>query len=143
MTKEQLAEQLDGIEYLKEIPTELLREARKNNLVIIYGYSDDLVEIEGAIVDEISGNSLIEFYLGEKDILRMPDKDDFPEEDSFEIAILHYFASKKKAAKIKAKFGEDESYSWIIHTDAPHVSFNILDEGDLWCRALVIDLKEL
>lgn len=54
MTKEQLAEKLNGRDcenspFLTEKETE---QAIKDGLVVIYGASDDLMEVEGAISDE-------------------------------------------------------------------------------------------
>ena len=45
MTAKQLAERLDGREYLSEITPEEEREAEANGLVAVYGYSDDNVEL--------------------------------------------------------------------------------------------------
>lgn len=51
MTKEQLAEKLNGVEY-RDIPEDLENAARENNLVIISGCSDDIIRYTGAIDDE-------------------------------------------------------------------------------------------
>lgn len=48
MTAKQLAARLDGREYLKEITPEEEREAEANGLVVVYGYSDDNVELAGS-----------------------------------------------------------------------------------------------
>ena len=52
MTKEELAEKLNGMEYRTDIPKELIEQAKENGLVVVYGYSDDLIEFEGAFYDE-------------------------------------------------------------------------------------------
>lgn len=52
VTKEQLAARLDGLEYGVGFPIDFRRAAEENNLVIISGASDDLVELDGAIPDE-------------------------------------------------------------------------------------------
>jgi hypothetical protein len=53
MTPKELAEKLTGIEYPVRIAKELIAQAKASNLVIVYGASDDLMEFEGAIYDEV------------------------------------------------------------------------------------------
>lgn len=53
MTKEQLAYLLNGREYTNEITKEEEREAKNSGLLVIFGASDDLIELRGAIYDEV------------------------------------------------------------------------------------------
>ena len=53
MTKEELAARLTGREYRDEITAAEEAEARAAGLVVVFGASDDLMEFEGAIRDEI------------------------------------------------------------------------------------------
>ena len=53
MTVDELAKKLHGNEYENEISKELAKEAKENNLVVVFGYSDDNMEFRGAIYDEI------------------------------------------------------------------------------------------
>jgi len=54
ITPKTIAEELDNLllQYRDEIPKELIQKAKDNNIVILYGVSDDLAEFEGAINDE-------------------------------------------------------------------------------------------
>ena len=52
MTKEQLAELLNGNEYRDEMTKEQEQAAKENNLLVLFGASDDLLEMRGAIYDE-------------------------------------------------------------------------------------------
>ena len=52
MAKEQLAAKLNGRQYGNEITREEEQTAKENNLVVIFGASDDLCEMRGAIDDE-------------------------------------------------------------------------------------------
>ena len=55
MTPKELADALNGIEYsnVNLLHGDLLMErAKAAGLVIAYGYSDDLLEIDGALYDE-------------------------------------------------------------------------------------------
>lgn len=53
MTKEELAEKLDGIEYSRNYLEPYVEIAKQNGLLIITGYSDDLIEFEGVFREEI------------------------------------------------------------------------------------------
>ena len=53
LTKEQLAETLNGREYHKEMTKEEELQAKENGLVVVTGYSDDNCEFRGAISDEV------------------------------------------------------------------------------------------
>ena len=44
----ELAESLDGIEYLEERP-ETCEKAKKSGYVVVFGYSDDNMEFRGAV----------------------------------------------------------------------------------------------
>ena len=46
---EELAEKLNGIDYAETIKSEDLEFARENNLLIVYGASDDLLIMAGTI----------------------------------------------------------------------------------------------
>lgn len=52
-TLKEIASKLNGINYKELVPKELVEIAKENSMVIIYGASDDLIEFEGAINDEI------------------------------------------------------------------------------------------
>ena len=52
MTAKELAEVLSGREYGMEIGREEEKEAKAAGLVVVYGYSDDNVELRGAIDSE-------------------------------------------------------------------------------------------
>ena len=47
MTKEQLAELLNGNEYRDEMTKEQEQAAKQNNLLVLFGASDDLLEMRG------------------------------------------------------------------------------------------------
>lgn len=62
-TKEQMAERLNGRQYGRDTTKEDIQLARESGLVIIYGASDDIVEFEGAIVDEIGAYNGTDFII--------------------------------------------------------------------------------
>ena len=54
MTPQQFAQMLNGREYCKEITKEECVLAKQHGLVVMFGGSDDLMEIRGIVDDELS-----------------------------------------------------------------------------------------
>ncbi len=135
MLKEKLAELLNGTEYPLRITKELRGIAKDSGLVIIYGASDDLMEFDGAIYDELGVYDGGEVYLTSNGIL--PDKDDM-ELDTFE-EIENWEQHKNKAVLVKAIWAEND-ISWQYETKIPHVVFDIVEDEDIYCRGIIFEL---
>lgn len=140
MQKEQLAEQLSGIQYPahRAITKDQIAAAKAAGLVIVFGASDDLMEFEGAIRDEFGccdgGTALVDAR-GLLDRSQIDDDDDE--------AIADYVARKKTARQIEALWAKEDGYSWTYRTDIPHATFEIMDEEDSYCRGIVFALADL
>jgi hypothetical protein len=133
MTKEELAKMLNGREIGEEISATEAMAANNNNLVVVYGASDDLMEFEGAICDEIGWHNGGTAYLSNGKLLVSECEDD----------CCPYFKKKLKGAKtIRAIWGKD-GYSWIYETDIPHATFDIFDDKDKYCRGIVFSLGDI
>lgn len=141
MTKEELAASLDGREYGDEMTRAEEKAAKDNNLVVLFGASDDLVELRGAIYDEVGAYDGVTLYIDKTGRL-LPSISDEDEEvlerynvlDAARIAILG-------AIHVDAVWGEGV-YSWAFITVAPHASFDIMEDEEKYCRGIIIDLKE-
>lgn len=112
MSKSQLAARLSGGQCGNEITREEEQMAKDNNLVIIFGASDDLCEMRGAIDDE------------------------FDCYDGGDIECEEY------PGKLRAVWCPENGSSWGYETDLPHATFNIYEDGELYCVGIVVDLKE-
>lgn len=142
MTKETLAAQLNGREYLQEItPTEAL-EAKASKLLVIFGASDDLIELRGASDDEAGA------WDGRELLIRR-DGEMLPDLEREDITILEKHSAlarvqelRAQAVKITAKWDEG-GYSWLLETTFQHAAFDIMEGAEKYCRGLVIDLKEI
>lgn len=114
MIKEELAAMLNGQQYLNELTPEIRKLSSENNLLIIFGRSDDLCEFRGAIDEEF------ECYDGGKiDCKRLPEL----------------------IEAIWEPYGLD--CSWAYETKLPHAKFEIYEDDELYCIGIVIDLKEI
>jgi hypothetical protein len=142
MTKEELAAKLDGREYLEEITDAEEADAKAAGLLVIFGYSDDNVELRGAINDEVGAWEGTEIMLTRDGLLQDWDHmiQNCTEESDFEA----YF--KAKAAgwkKVEAKWCATDDVSWTFVTGVPHATFNILDGGDTFCVGIVLSKADL
>jgi hypothetical protein len=139
MIKEYLAALLDGIQYPAHgsIAKDQIEAAKAAGLVIVFGASDDLMELEGAIRDEFGcydgGTALIDA------IGLLPDRENIEDDDELKA----YFKRKPLARRIEALWCKEDGYSWTYSTDIPHATFDVLDGEDHYCRGIVFALAEL
>lgn len=131
-----MATMLNGREMGDEI-TKLEEEvAKASGLVVLFGYSDDNAEFRGAIRDEFSCFDGGTMFVSKEGV--------FPEEDYHRCTCDHcgYKAFEKSCKKIEAKWCEGD-YSWTYMTDIPHATFEIMEDGDKFCRGIVFELKDV
>ncbi len=133
MNIHEFAKILDGREYRYEITKEEEKLAKELGLVVVFGASDDLAEFREAIYDETGCYEGEDIYLTVNGLL-----------EDLECDCKYAIASRKQeesaAKKIEAVW-DSEGYSWIYKTDIPHATFNILEDGEKYCRGIVFDLK--
>lgn len=132
---------LDGRDYLKEITKEEEAIAKRNNLVIVFGQSDDLGEFRGAIHDEISacGNPKVGIF---KDKLVDIDCFDFHEDRE----VFKKYGFELPNPNIVVNFAwcpKELNTSWLITVEgAEGYGFDIFEDGDLYCRGVVFSLEQ-
>jgi hypothetical protein len=139
ITKEQLAIRLTGREYGDEIDRDEERLAKESGLFVIFGASDDLAEIRGVHSDELNCYGGSEWSMTRKGVVMMPDDDETEVLEKF--GVLHYVAMS--GAKITALWCNETGYSWTYKTEIPHATFEIVEDGDPYCRGIIIDSNDL
>ena len=128
-----VAKTLDGIEYAEKIDPDIIEYAKRAGIVIVFGSSDDLVEFRGAIKGEADCYGGKTVYFGLSGELRsLCDSEDCP---YFELV-------REKANKIEAIW-DSEGYSWTYKIDIPHETFEILEDGEKYCRGIVFSVNAL
>lgn len=141
MTEDELCGLLNGRQYKEEINAEIERKVREHNLhwtysqlVIVFGGSDDLMEFRGAIEDEVGCYDGGKAYLTINGLLENHcDDEECP-----------YFADKKKRAMtIEALWCAEKDIPWTYKTDIPHSTFEIVDDGEIYCRGIVFNLADV
>jgi len=129
-----LAALLNGREYPFRLSKEEAAQAKADGLVVVYGASDDLMEFEGAIYDELSAYKGATAHLTHEGLLHNECEND--ECPSFK-------KLKSASATIKALWCKEEGYSWTFETEIRHETFEIVEEGEKYCRGIVFNLKDV
>lgn len=137
MTPEEAAAALNGNQYGKEGSKELFAKMKAAGLVAVFGYSDDNAELRGAINDEVGCWDGGEIYLNDYGLLKSEcdEGDDCP----------YYQKIKKDARCINALWCPtemDPQPSWAYATDIRHVTFDIMEGDELYCRGIVFRLSD-
>lgn len=135
MTKEQLAEQLNGNEYRTEMTLAEEHAAKEAGLVVVFGYSDDNVEFRGAIEAEIY------CFNGAKIMVHTQGVSGDGHE--CDCAFCGFEKLAKQCAVIEAEWCKVKPYLWTYKTSIPHATFDIYDEDGKFCRGIVFDVASL
>lgn len=141
MKAKEIAALLNGIGYRQEPSKEITTQAKSEGIVIVFGASDDLMEVRGAFDDELGCFGGKTFYISKDGFISRPDCD-------CEYAEKWYEQNKKNAKAIKAIFGgkEDDNgnpISWTYETDIPHETFNVMEDGEVYCIGIVFEISSL
>jgi len=143
MTVKQWAEKLNGREYCNEVSTTEHLQMVNEGVIAAYGASDDLLDFNGALNDEIGafeGTTVLIFRDGKW--VRIFDEEENKETGEFNRKQV------EKMLKVKAiwcpKGEDDEVYtSWEIDTTIPHEHFDIMEDGELFCRGIVFHASDV
>lgn len=139
MTKEEFAEKLNGLEYPTVFEANIEADAKESGLVVVYGMSDDLMEMRGAINDEGDCFQGDTFTINKDGIMQ-----DFRHYDGSREEVLekYFLAKNSPKAAIKAVWDED-GIPWQIRTDLPHATFDIMEDGELYCKGIVFNIDDI
>ena len=134
MTKEQFAEMLNGRQDKEGISLHDENLAKEYGLVLVFGASDDLMEFGGAIHDEVGCYNGGTAYLDKNGLWHSKCDDEdckYAEEE------------QAKCKTITAIWCPPGGGSWAYETDIPHATFDIYEDGELYCRGIVFKLADL
>lgn len=137
MTKEDAAALLNGFEYPARGIETHAKELKESGLVAVFGMSDDLMEFRGAIYDEVGAYDGATAMIDTEGLIPLWDNLDDDED-----AYAAYFRRKPNGIAVEAVWSPDDlEASWLIRTEIPHATFDILEDGDLYCRGVVFALS--
>lgn len=134
MSKETIAEKLNGSEYPLRTSLEIREECRRDGIVIVCGGSDDLMEFSGAIDEEISCYDGGTVYINKQGCVENKCEDD----DCPYFKIL-----MNNATKIEALWCDEPDIAWTYKTDIPHSTFLVHEDDEIYCRGIVFNLSDV
>lgn len=137
ITKEELAQKLNGRQYRNEITKDEEKEAKESGLVVVFGQSDDLIELRGTIYDEL------DMYEG-GDILF--DKNGLLENKCDDEDCPYFLEKIENAKKITALWSDeiwDAAWSFESLDIKDMAKFNIYEGDKLYCEGVIFNIKEL
>ncbi len=130
LTASEAAAKLDGCQYRDEGSRALFSHMRASALVAVYGASDDLVMLSGAINDELGASTI---HLGQKGLIR----------NRCEEERCPYHAEELKgAATIEPLFAEN-GVTWSYRTAIPHETFRVMEDDEIYCQGIVFALSDI
>ncbi len=138
-TPAEFAAKLHGRQYRSEITREEAKEAKDAGLVVVFGASDDLMELRGAIYDEVDC-----FRGGTCRIDTIGVLDHRAELDH--MAILEYADRSRRSVELRAVWNDSieyESPAWSYETAVPHATFEVLEDAEVYCRGIVFKIADL
>lgn len=148
MTKEQLALLLDGNEYRDEMTKEQERIAKAKNLLVLFGASDNLLEMRGVTCDEAGAWRGGEYAL----VLEGEMYADGVEENTYHkakgnlvlpLSDVNDNDDNPRLIRVEWCPADQPRLSWRVTSNMPCDSFTICDEGKPYCQGIVIDLDEV
>lgn len=135
LTSKKLAKLLDGAQYPLRLGPEIARRAKNYGLVIVYGGSDDLMEFDGAIIDEVGCYGGCTALVDHNGLL--------PSRESIEsdAELKDFFKREELAKRITAHCSSD-GYLFTYNTKIKHECFSVYDGGEIYCRGIVFLLSD-
>ena len=133
MTKKEMARLINGRQVGCELSRDEAELAGGSGLVVIYGASDDLMEIQGAISDEVGCYNGGTAFFWDGEILAPECEDE---------RCPHEIRRQENSKTVRAVWDE-EGFSWTYKTNIPHETFEILELNEKFCRGIVFDIKEV
>lgn len=134
VARDALAALLNGREYDSEITKAEEVAAKVAGLLVIFGGSDDLMEFRGVDHDEIGAPTVA--LIDARGLL--PYREDIEHDDD---ALKDYFARAPMVRAVDALWCG--AGGWTYRTDVPHATFEIVEDGEPYCRGIVIDVADL
>ena len=120
-TKEEFAALLHGREMGSETTPDLISEAKAWGLVYVFGHSDDCTEFRGCLHDET--------YSYDIGVTRTH--------------ISHVAHSGDHPMRIRPRWCTPDGPAWTYETNIPHATFDIMEDGEVFCRGIVFNISDL
>lgn len=125
----EIAKMLDGREYGSEVTKEEAAAFKKEGIVVVYGASDDLTELKGAICDEYGAGDTI--YFNELGRIIQNECCDG----------CLYFEKIIQTAPWYLRSSCELPWEWS--TNIPHAVFTVVEDGEEYGKGIVFSKHDL
>ena len=142
MSPAEFAALLTGRERGSEITKPEAAAAKAAGLVVVFGYSDDGVNFQGAVNDQIGAYDGATVRMTPHGML--PDWHDLDKDDEDDVEA--YFVKKMAGFKeIDAEWSpkDEPTLAWRFKTEIPHATFDVMEDGEVFCRGIVFALADV
>ena len=135
MSIKEWADRLNGRGYGVELSYKEEHELERQGFVVVFGASDDLCELRGAITDEQDCYDGGDYFLN---------RDGFVYSDGYDEChnCKHFKAAAREAKALKIKWS-NKSPQWSYEIDVPHEGFTIYEDDKPYCRGIIFDINDL
>lgn len=148
ITKEEMAARITGREYPFRLSSDEKAIAKASGLAIVYGASDDLLEFEGAIDEELSAYNGTSATITDdgKIVESMTEGSDCDERSK--CFFFKSWLERQKSFEVTSEWcPEGMNCNWnVTASKVPVATFEIKDDyspDNIFCRGIVIDLNEV
>ena len=138
----EITKKLDNVELenLDAVILELVKE--HNDIIIVHGASDDLIEIRGTVDDELNCYEYagdIVFYEDSVFMDRDMESNRYDKDNNYSIEDLY----NMERSKIKIKLdNKTVCGNFRLSTDIPHAKYQCLDGGDFYTDIIVLQYAD-
>ena len=135
---QEFADRINGQEYPLSDKNLDLKYAKKNNLVVVFGNSDDLLEFRGAIDEELGAYEGTTAYVINRTAI---EEREF--EDDFVILQKYGFLTEKPLTFVQSIWSPEEVKAcWLIKVNGfESAHFDVMEDDGIFCRGSVFLLK--
>ena len=145
MNLKEWAEKLNGREIGDEVTSAEAKQMADEGVIVAFGASDDLLEFRGALYEECGAYEGTEgnIFKNKDGEIKLINERFFNElddlDDNLHDLIIDLVEKQIESMPIiKATWCPKElKTSWLIETSIPHETFDIYEDGELYCRGIV------
>lgn len=135
--------ELDGREYGREFTKEDRERAKELGIVIVYGASDDLCELNGALSDEIECVDGGTAHLSQNGVLEEIVRLKCPCDETEDCPLAQQVVKQGNLLQIYWCAEDADGFAWDYKIDVPSAAFRIFDHGEKYCRGIVFFKDDL
>lgn len=134
MCLKEVARIMNNNEYGDEITKEQEEILKAEGIVVLFGASDDLSELRGAINDEVGAYDGVVLYFDEEGKLL---------NNAYDADELNDLAKPYGLKNIKVIANYREYPVFRYETEIQHEKFNIIEDGNIYCEGICFYFKDL